>query len=162
MNLFFVVVVCVCLSVRELSPFTSNQSLHKRIQRRINVKTFCGVFSETAAWIMQISTGLSTSCALSVRLRFVPGIISSRTRKIFQYQAYCWAKTWLMQHDRCTAKDVPHLEACLPRLQPFTEDCVYRWSSSTLLWHGTLLYSENFQSLPRVCTLVLSLCTCTQ
>ena len=44
------------------------------------------------------------------------------------YQAYCLVKKWQMQ-----SEDEPHLVACLPRLKPFTEDCVYRRSSSTLL-----------------------------
>ena len=35
-------------------------------------------------------------------------------------------------------KDVPHLVACLPRLQPFTEDCVGRSSSTLRTWNPSL------------------------
>ena len=55
---------------------------------------------------MQISMGIPRPDALALRLAIVE------------------LKTWQMHSERCAA--------CLPRLQPFTEGCISR-SSSTLL-----------------------------
>ena len=68
-----------------------------------------------------------------MRTRFMPGACARYSNPVYTKRIV------ELKHGRYTAKDVPHLVSCLPRLQPFTEGCVYRRFNFALTWNLSLV-----------------------
>ena len=88
--------------------------------------------------VIQHMRVLLRACAACVRAHFMPGACARYSNPVYTKRIV------ELKHGRYTAKDVPHLVACLPCLQPFTEDCVYRRFNFALTWNLSLASTPVF------------------